>query len=100
MATNGTALVLLTCNCDYCFAPFVTVSHRARFCSTRCKNAHWQATYKRFALVELFMAFYRLSERARRWVLLAVTEAEAKCYEVARLLGYRYSARKRSWVKA
>lgn len=94
-----TSLTLFSGSCDNCFSPFSTVSPRARFCCERCKNEHWRKVYKRFALVDLFMTVYGLAEVARRWVLLAIVKAEAKCCEVARLLGYKYCAKKRLWVK-
>ena len=102
MAVNGASAVqrsLMTQSCDHCFASFATVSPKARFCCERCKNEHWRMVYKRFALVDLFMTVYALHESARYWVLLAMVEAEAKCYAAAALLGYSYNTKKRRWVK-
>ena len=86
--------------CDHCFSPFAAVSPKARFCGERCRGEHWRKVYKRFALVDLFMTVYQFGERARYWVLLALVQAEQKCYAVAEKLGYVYKPKKRVWVKA
>lgn len=94
---GGAHKPLLSQTCDHCSAPFSAVDPFARFCSGRCRTAHWKEERKQAALVKLLAVVYDMGERARRIVAAAVRKATARFYAFAEWLGFSYSTKKYEW---
>lgn len=88
---------LLSQICDHCQSPFPTVSPKARFCSTRCKNAHWKQEYKLQRLVTLLVKLYGISEVERLRLTEAVHRYAARFFRFAAWLGLKYFAKRMTW---
>lgn len=94
---GGAHKPLLSQTCAHCHTPFSAVDPFARFCSTRCRTAHWKDDKKQAALVKLLVVLYDMGERARRIVEAAVQKATARFYAFAEWLGFTYHTKKYEW---
>lgn len=94
----GAHTALLTVFCDECSTAFTTVSRSARFCSNRCKLAHWKADRRRSALVDAFMEFFEVAGSERARLLGIVKRFERAFARLARWLGFCYQSKKYRWT--